>query len=103
MNTIKDKITFGQYRGLSIQETYQGTLNISKTLIANYLDEILNNPPEYEPGFFEMQLIERFEVTNQRIKIIGQIYDETKPLNDSNRVLFRNLEKEISGYVNCFW
>lgn len=103
MKNIKDRFTFGQYRGLQLQEVFQGTLNISKELIENFLDKILNNKPNYANGFFEIQLIEKFDLNNQKIKLIGQIADETKPLNQNNKLVFGNLEKELSFYVNSFF
>lgn len=103
MYNINDRVTFGQYKGLKIQEIFQGTLNINRGLVASYLEEILNNEPEYPIGFEELELIERFDIDTQRIKIIGQIFNESKPLTESNRVVFGNLEKEISSYINCHW
>jgi len=103
MYTIKDMLTFGQYKGLLIQEVYQGTLNIDRKLVADYLYNILNNKPDYHLGFEELKFIERFDVDTQTIKIIGQIFNEEKPLTEDNRIIFGNLEGKMSEYINAFW
>lgn len=101
--TIKDKITFGQYNGLEIREIFQGRLNIDRDLTRDFLDEILNNKPEHVVGFPELQFIDRFEIDNQRINVVGQIFNETEPLTEHNRVFLRNLEQKIYNYINYFW
>jgi len=100
---IQETITFGKYNGLKIQEIFQGSLNIDRKLLMNYLNEILNNKPQYAIGFAELELIEKFEIDNQIIKVIGQIADETKPLTEDNRVSLGNLEEKISRYINQFF
>ena len=39
---IDTKLQFGQYLGLTVKEIFQGTLNLNKGLLKNYLDFILN-------------------------------------------------------------
>ena len=98
---LNQRINFGQYGGLSVKEIYQGTLNLDKDLIKNYLDKILNEPDD---GYMNLslypELIERFDLTDGLIKIIGDIHDPEKTLSPANRIVLGNIQKGLSKYID---
>jgi len=103
MNTKESKLNFGKYKGLQIKEIFQGSLYIKRELIRCYLDEVLNNKRSNIDEFTELNFIDRFDVTDKIIKIIGNIFNEEKPLIESNRVVTSNLEKKISNLISSHW
>jgi len=101
INSVNKQLQFGQYRGLTVKEIYQGTLNIDRVLLRGYLDYILNktglDSREYFP---ELELIERFDVTENTITVVGEIYDPQQPHTYENRTILGNNEKVISTFIN---
>ena len=100
MHDINDKLSFGQYCGLSIREIYQGTLVPDRELLRNYLMHILNDGSNFVVYLPEGEFISKFEVTKTEIHTIGEIFDPSKPLNDSNRVKLGNIQAGITSIVN---
>ncbi len=103
---IDTKLQFGQYLGLTVKEIFQGTLNLNKGLLKNYLDFILNkelleNRQDFGSIYFnEVEFIDNFEVYEFSFKIIGEIDNPEKELSNSNRMKFGNIEKKIESYIN---
>jgi hypothetical protein len=98
---LNTKLDFGKYRGLTVQQIYQGTLNIDKGVIKEYLDFILNSDNFKKWAFFDgSTLIERFEISQNKIELIGEIHDCELPEGPQNRIVFGNIEKQIANYIN---
>ncbi|PRY87075.1 hypothetical protein [Mongoliibacter ruber] len=98
---IDTELGFGRYRKLTIQEVYQGTLQINKYLIRDYLNHILNSKDFIEWGFFEKsEFIEGFDFRDEKIRVIGEILNHDKALGPQNQVFIGNIEKELRGYIN---
>lgn len=99
-NDYDKRMYFGQYKGLSIKEIYRGTLKIDKGLFKDYLDKILNDSNLDDGIFLEIELIEKFDITEGTIKIIGEIHDPGKPLTPANRIVFGNIQNNLVAYIN---
>lgn len=95
-----ENINFGQYRKLSVKEIYQGTLNLNKSFLAAYLDQILNKQNHVAGIFKEKEFIERYEINENSISIIGEIHNEEKPKSVDNRVVFGNIQEILSSFIN---
>lgn len=101
IDNYNEQIDFGCYKGLSIKEIYQGTLNINRHLLADFLNHILNSEDFEKWAFFEAKvLIERFDLSNGVIEVIGQFDDPEKPEGPDNQIIFGDLENEIQSYIN---
>jgi hypothetical protein len=68
---LDSKFTFGMYKGLTLQEVYQGTLTLNRRLLQAFLNKILNDIHPYLPKSFHFEFIEKFVVTENTIEIIG--------------------------------
>lgn len=90
------KLHFGQYKGLTVQQVYQGTLRIDDELLADYIRMILDGTS------MEFNFIETIQVEIGRFRINGEIHDPEQPLSDANRVYNGNLEENLSHYINRF-
>jgi hypothetical protein len=101
MYELNDKVDFGKYKGLTIRQIYQGTLQIDKFLFRDYLNQILNSTEFYKWAFFEeSEFIDNFDLTNNYILLKGEIHNHEIPQSENNRMTFGNLEKKISNYIN---
>lgn len=101
MHELNDKVDFGKYKGLTIRQIYQGTLQIDKFLFRDYLNQILNSTEFYKRAFFEeSEFIDRFDLTNNYILLIGEIHNHEMTKSINNRMTLGNLEKKISNYIN---
>jgi hypothetical protein len=100
IDSCNEVINFGQYKGLTIKEIYQGTLNINRKFLSNYLSHILNKGNKFLELLPEKEFIERIEVTKKKIKIVGEIHNPDKTLSRENRVTFGNLQNQLSYYIN---
>jgi len=98
--SINQKIDFGQYKGLTIKQIWQGTLNIDSTLLKDFLHYILTYPKFYEHYCIEFQFIEHCEVTEKHIKIVWEIDNPNKPLSDKNRMYLGNMQQKLENYIN---
>lgn len=101
IHEIDTELGFGRYRKLTIQEVYQGTLKINKYLIRDYLDHILNPKDFIEWAFFDKsQFIEDFDLSDEKIRVIGEIFNPEKPKGSQNQVCIGNIEKELKSYID---
>lgn len=98
---INSTLNFGKYKGLTIQQIYQGTLKIDKFVVRDYLNSILNAENFRDWAFFDNnELIDRFDLSNNLIELIGEIADNELPKGKKNRVLFGNIEKDLTNFIN---
>lgn len=98
---LNTPLQFGRYKGLTIQEVFQGTLRIDKYLLRDYLNHILNADYFLEWAFFDAsKLIVNFDLSDDLIRVIGDIDDPDLPDGPDNRLRFGNLEKELQTYIN---
>jgi hypothetical protein len=98
---IDTELGFGRYRKLTIQEVYQATLQIDKYLIRDYLNHILNSKDFNKWAFFdESEFIEGFDLRNEKICVIGEIFNPEKPKGPQNQVCIGNIEKKLHTYIN---
>lgn len=93
-----EHINFGQYHGLSVKEIYQGTLHLDRRFLASYIDTILNHRNQ-EYIFKENELIERYDVNEKYIKIIGEVHDPDKPVSIDNRVVFGDIQDKLNSFI----
>lgn len=96
------KLDFGQYKGLTIKEIYQGTLDINEQFVTEYLNLILNTILK-DNNFIEFEFIDRIEVEKNIIKIFGDIHNPEKPLSPSNRISLGNIEQVLENYINQYF
>ena len=98
---INSTLDFGKYKGLTVQQVYQGTLTIDKYVIRDYLNAILNEEKFRDWAFFDKsEFIERFDLSDNVIEVIGEIANHELPEGKNNRVLFGNIEKELTSFIN---
>ena len=101
IDNYNEKIDFGKYNGLSLKEIYQGTLNIDRHLLADFLNHILNSKDFQEWSHSEIKhLVERFDLSNGVIEVVGQIFNEEKSKSLDNKVVFGNQQNEIQSYID---
>ena len=98
---LNTPLNFGKYKGLTIQEVYQGTLKIDKYLLRDYLNHILNAAYFLEWAFFDAStLIVNFDLSDDLVRVIGDIDDPDLPEGPNNRIRLGNLEKGLQTYIN---
>ncbi len=101
IHEIDDRINFGQYRGLTIREIYQGTLNIDRTLITSYLIEIFNEKQSrYSYRFGNDYFVEFYVVDQNYIRTIGEILDPDEPESPENVCIIGDIKAELSYFIN---
>ena len=100
MYEIDDQLSFGQYSGLSIKEIYQGTLVPDRELLRDYLIHILDDGSDLMLYLEESEFIERFDLTTTEIIVIGEVFDPSKPLDRSNRVVLGNIQDVLTSFIN---
>tara|TARA_R110002020_G_scaffold5087_2_gene21605 strand:+ start:1753 stop:2337 length:585 start_codon:yes stop_codon:yes gene_type:complete len=100
INTYHHYLEFGQYKGLSVKQIFQGTLNINNDLLTNYLTKILNEQKTDFLKFKEMEFIERFEFVKGAFHVIGEIHNSEKRLTQDNRVRFGNIQTKLANFIN---
>lgn len=100
--------TFGKYKGLTLQEVYQGTLTPDRNLIRLYLDKILNNIHPHIPLSNHFVFIDRFIVTENTIEVVGtQEFWETdvgsngESIGEVGEVFLGNLQDTLKQIINC--
>jgi hypothetical protein len=104
MHELATKLNFGKYKGLTIQQIYQGTLQINKFLLRDYLSHILNSNNFNNWALFEgIQLIDSFYLTDHYILTKGEIHNPVLPLSQSNRAILGNIEEKLSNYINQYF
>ena len=97
---LNDTFTFGQYKGLTLKEVYQGTDKIDKSFLSKYLSHCLKSKSVPRATFFEFcELL----VSENEIIVLPQIFNEEKPLIDNNVVCIGNISGEIENYFNNFF
>jgi hypothetical protein len=96
---IDTRFHFGQYKGLSVQEVYQGTLNPDMSLITGYLKKILQFT-DFPEMIWESEFIESVQFENNRFEIIGCIHDLEKPTSEENHMVFGNIQSQLQDFVN---
>lgn len=98
---INSTLNFGKYKGLTVQQVYQGTLTIDKYVIRDYLNAILNAEKFRDWAFFQKsEFIERFDLSDNVIEVIGEIHNNELPEGKNNRVLIGNIENELTTFIN---
>lgn len=97
---LTEKFTFGQYKTLTLKEVYQGTPNIDKSLIKNFLYRCLNDTNVPKPIHFEFC---EFLLTEDEILLFPQIFDEEKPESLHNVAYLGDLSVRIESYFNSFF
>ena len=100
---LNDKFHFGKFKGLRLIDVYQGTLNIDRALIKQYIKYMLTSEDRWnfegvigQPYF---QVIDDFEVTEEKIKVIG-MYSEPWNSNSNKRVKIGNIEALLQEYLS---
>lgn len=94
------KIHFGQYRGLSIKDIYQGSLHCDQIFLEDFLHYIFNISEDEYSFFLLKEFIDEFEIKDNKIRIIGGIDDPEKLLSDGNRIVFGNIQEKIESFIN---
>lgn len=99
---LNDTFNFGQYKGLSLVQVYQGTKSINSDLIVDFLGYCTKFPA------YNISLPQQFEfcdveIGDGKLKIQPQIFDETKPLTPNNVVHLGNVSTELDRYFNHYF
>lgn len=98
---IDTDLDFGKYQGLTIREVYQGSLKINRHLIRDFLNHILNSKDFQEWTLFDASnFIEKFDLTDEFIRVNGEIANHELPEGPRNKMLLGNLEKDLGNYIN---
>lgn len=104
---LNDIFLFGQYKGLSLQDVYQGTLNIDRTFVKQYVEHMLLSDSQFE--FFcnhfchkncaLYHIIDYFEITKTTIKVF---WINSEPWNSlsNDRIEIGNIEEFFEKYLS---
>ena len=100
---LNDRFHFGKFKGLRLIDVYQGTPNIDRFLIKQYVEYMLNSDDRWIYDTFDkipyFGLIDYFVVTESEIEVFGML---SEPWNsDSNtRITLGNIEDVLQGYLS---
>ena len=100
---LNEKFTFGQYSNLSLIEIYQGTAEINKRLLRDFLRNCLNDNkvPKFEP---EWQFIELIVIREDEITVFpDNVFDEDKPPGPDNLIHLGDISNILANYFNSFF
>lgn len=97
---VNDKFDFGINKGLTLKQVYQGTSEIGKKQLQNFLIKCLNSELVPKPNEF---LLCDFKIDQGEIEIIPDFFDATKPISNQNQVYLGNLSEKIEIYFNHFF
>lgn len=97
---LNDRFKFGQYKGLSLKEVYQGNSNIDKNLFKKYLDICIkdNNVPKPHE-FYSLDLL----ITEEEMLVFPGIFNEEEPESLENVIYLGDLSQPIEYYFSCFF
>ena len=97
---LNDHFKFGQYKGLSLKEVYQGNSKIDKTLLKSYLDSCMkdnNVPKPIKSEFFDLL------ITEEEILIFPGIFNEEEPESLENAIYLGDLSQPLEQYFSYFF
>jgi len=97
---IDDIFEFGQYKSLSLKDVYQGTLNINRELLRNFLINCLGDKNVPKPHIFDFLEI---QIGFEEINIDPNIFNEEKLESMQNTILIGNLAGDLQNYFNYFF
>lgn len=97
-----DRFTFGQYKTLTLASVYQGTRDVSDSMMANFLNNCLKKSAVFfsEPYQFEFSHV---LVSARHIEVVPQIFNEEKSYSADNVVYFGDISSELEAYFNYFF
>ncbi|MFD3000106.1 hypothetical protein ACFS7Z_07025 [Pontibacter toksunensis] len=104
---INDRFEFGKYKGLRLIDVYQGTLNIDRCLLREYVNHLLNTKARhhYERAIncLKLEFTDEFIVTESEIKAYIYIESEaTRGTDDPELIcvpISYNLEDDLQSYL----
>ena len=97
---IDDKYHFGLNKGLTLKEVYQGTPEIDRKLLKDFLLKCLKSklvPKSEEFSLFELKIDE------DKIEVIPEIFNPEISYSEQNQVYLGNIAEKIEIYFNHFF
>lgn len=101
--TTNDIFTFGKFKGLRLIDVFQGTPNIDRQLLRDYVDFMLKSDDRWNYddmfGSSSFQLIDEFEIREKEIKVTGL---QIEPWDENSEKRFKpgNIEKLLDSYLS---
>lgn len=100
---LNDQFTFGKFEGIRLIDVYQGTPNIDRAILKEYIDYMFQSDDRWsyeaivgEPWF---QVMDEVEVTENEIKIKG-LYAEPWSFSSEKRLKIGNIEVLLEDYLS---
>lgn len=101
----EDKFVFGKYKDLKLKHVYQGTLNINRHLLKDYINFLLNTKARfhYENQFDNgaLEFIDEYEITEQEIKALIYVDNKNSPIGQREVYLEEAGHNIEGGLENC--
>lgn len=97
---INDKFNWGHYKNLTLKQVYQGTSEINRALLGEFMNSCWND--DSIPKFIEFEFIDFFMILEEEIIVVPQIFNEDKPKRLDNLMNFGDLSEKLSSYFNFY-
>ncbi|MBP6577866.1 MAG: hypothetical protein KA796_03655 [Chryseobacterium sp.] len=97
---ITDKFNDGINKGLTLQQVYQGTSEINKTQLRDFLINSFESELVPRPNHFELC---ELKIDEYEIEVIPEIFNTNKSYSIDNQIDLGNLSESIGIYFNHFF